>query len=62
MKIPFAKMQKHALQNGISPIDFWQLSLVEWRNCFGNEANFLGHKDLEELIKKIESNSNNARK
>lgn len=54
LKIPFAQMQKMALQFGILPNDFWLLSLCEWRNCFNNEGEIMRRQDLNNLIKKYE--------
>ncbi len=52
-------MMKIALSFGILPKDFWQLSLLEWRNCFGQNQQFMRKKDLETLIENIERNSQN---
>jgi len=49
--LPWADMIRAALQAGIAPAGFWQLSLIEWRWLVQPaQAGFL-RSDLTELMK-----------
>ena len=49
--LPWAEMMRMAVQAGIAPAGFWQLSLREWRWLLPPLCRGLDQADLTQLIK-----------
>ncbi|HEX6861035.1 MAG TPA: phage tail assembly chaperone [Caulobacteraceae bacterium] len=49
---PWAAMLPLAVSMGITPREFWRLSLREWRALVGDGGEVLGRAGFEELVRR----------
>jgi hypothetical protein len=53
----WAQMLRYALSIGISPHEFWQLSVLEWKMLAGESHPALNRHEFEKLLKEFDNDT-----
>ena len=54
---PWAQMMRLAISIGITPREFWQLSVSEWKMLVGENNPTLNRHEFENLLKEFDNDT-----